>query len=311
MSSMLGGASEKRSPAGSLAGPGGKDDAMVLEKALGELGRRTVEYIGQIGDEVIDFFAPAGRGDLMLRFAREVPLLVMQGLLGMDERYAAGVGQTVPEVLGHTQYAEKASRSLDKLLLQLAEEKQQTSGPDVVSWMVHHGPNLSPHTIAQQTRPLLLIGVASSTTLLSHSLYTQLSGPGPRVAMADPADQPQLLWVAGEYPYPASARRLTALIVKTSLERLYSRLPDLRLAMPSRELLWTPVRGIRCPESIPVRFTPARMDAAADAIEADTGDARWPPEPIFTATPPTGQAVETDESRASRWRSLLPPLRRK
>lgn len=253
---------------------------MVLEKALGQLGPRTTEYILEIVDEAIDAFAPAGREDqLVLRLAREVPLRVTEGLLGMDERYAAGVGQRIPELLDETQYAQRASGNLDRLLLQLVTEKRWSPGPDLVSWMIHYGPDLTTGEIAQQARVLLLGGVASGSTLISHSLYTQLPSPGPRIAMPDPADQPFLLWDAGEHTYPESARDLTALIVKTSVERLVSRLPSIRLPMPSRELLWTPVRGISCPQSLPVVFTP-------DKKPVITGPVRWLPDPIFTMTPP-------------------------
>lgn len=258
--------------------------APVRDRALRELGPRTGEYVGLIADELIDEFAPACQEDLVLRFARAVPLLVMEGLLGMDERHSAGVGQRVPEILADGCYADRAAVNLDLLLRRHVLEKQQAAGPDLVSWMLHLGPHLAPDEVAHLAGEVLLDGVAASTVMISHRLYLRLAEPQQDPRMPDAA---RTAGGVGADPYglPGSVQVVVELIVQTALERLYARLPDLRLRMPARELLWAPVRSVSCPESLPVVFTRAPMIV--------TGPVCFLPEPIFTTRPPTVVAPTT------------------
>ena len=248
--------------------------AAVRDRALRELGPRTGEFVGLIADELIDEFAPACQEDLVLRFARAASLLVMEGLLGMDERHSAGVGQRVPEILADSCYADKAAVNLDLLLRRHVLEKQQAPGPDLVSWMLHHGPHLAPAEVAHLAGELLLDGVAASTVMISHRLYLRLAEPQQDAPIPDAA---RAAGGVGAYGLPGSVQVVVELIVHTALERLYARLPDLSLRMPARELLWAPVRGVSCPESLPVVFARAPMIA--------TGPVCFLPEPIFTTSP--------------------------
>ncbi|MET7621309.1 hypothetical protein [Streptomyces sp. NPDC005408] len=150
--------------------------AAPLARALSELGPGTADFIRQLADELIDEFAPAGKGrvDLMGAFVQRLPLLVMMGLLGMDERYAAGVGQAVPDLLAGA----RTSARLDELMLQLVEEKTETPGRDLVSWMVHYASDASVREIAHQTRLLLLAAVEECTALLGSCLLPLLDPGG-------------------------------------------------------------------------------------------------------------------------------------
>lgn len=320
----------------------------ALDRALGELGPRTAEYIEHVADEVIDVFSPDGETDIILRFARDFPQLVMRGLLGMDERYAAGVGQSVPSLIGATRYSAYVSKNdvneddrafgqlnasfrLEALLIQLVEEKQKTPGRDLVSWMLHHGPDLTLEETAHQARSLLLVTLVSSEALIGNNLATHLPAPetGPRRVPMDPCDQPQLAWVTGERAYPPPAqqpqgyrripwsrsvrprrssdpnalRTLTELIVDTGVQQLHRRLQGLRLKLPREQTPWGSIQGIPCPQWLPVAFTPARFIL--------TEESDWPPEPIFTTAPPPPRPTSQAARAAGSWRSLVRPHRTK
>jgi cytochrome P450 len=244
-----------------------------VERALEQLGRTTGPYVRQIVDEFIDEFAPAGREDLMLRFARPVPIRVTAGLLGMDERYAAGIGQSLPEVLEHTQYADRADATLTRLCRQLVDEKRTAAGPDLVSWMLHHAAVEEHAEVPQQVHRVLLGVVARSTTRIGRLVSERVPGPGspPPLAAGQPVDDGQLA---------PGAHALAELIADTAVERLLSRLPGLRLQMPMVEILPVSILGVDCPESLPATFPPVRVRYTGDE------EITWLPAPTFTTAPP-------------------------
>jgi cytochrome P450 len=147
---------------------------LFVDGALEQLGRSTEPYVRQIVDEFIDEFAPSGRKDLVLRFARPVSLHVAGGLLGMDERYAAGVGQAVHAVLGTSRFPERAEANLWRLCEQLVEQKRAAPGPDLVSWMLHLAPPDLQGVVPGQVRRLLLGVVAGSAVEMSRTLSSRL-----------------------------------------------------------------------------------------------------------------------------------------
>ncbi|MCX4821600.1 cytochrome P450 [Streptomyces sp. NBC_01142] len=111
-----------------------------VEQALRELGPATGSYVVQIVDEFVDEFAPAGQEDLVLRYARPVPVHVTAGVLGMDERYAADIGQSLPALMGRSSRPKRAHEAIKSVCEQLVAEKARAAGPDLVSWMLHHAP---------------------------------------------------------------------------------------------------------------------------------------------------------------------------
>lgn len=243
-------------------------------RALRELGPATGSYVVQIADDFVDEFAPAGREDLVLRYARPVPIHVTAGLLGMDERYAAGVGQALPALMGRSSHQERAHKTLESVCEQLVAEKVQAAGPDLVSWMLHHAPPGQHADIPSQVRRLLLgmTAAATSRTILELSRCIPAPGgraPGPAWGGAGTAQD----------PLPIGAQRVVGLLVATAVERILSRLPDVRLRMPLAEVLWEPVLGVNCPQSLPAVFSPVRMRYPVDEMD-------WLPAPSFTTSPP-------------------------
>ncbi|MFF8847630.1 hypothetical protein ACF08N_33810 [Streptomyces sp. NPDC015127] len=247
-----------------------------LGKALGELGPFTGLYALDIVDGVIDDFAPAGREDLVLRFARPAPLLVVEGLLGMDERYAAGIGQAVPALLGESRNSERAEENLVRLIRQLVVEKQEGPGPDLVSWMLHYAPDGQHAAVERHIRLLLLQVVAEATRRIGWALHDRLPGPGETRAAADRRGLP----VTGHGPV-GDRQALARLIADSAVERLLFRLPGMHLSIPAAGVRLAPWGGVDCcPELLPAAFPPVRVPYTGNE------EVPWLPAPIFTTVPP-------------------------
>jgi hypothetical protein len=239
---------------------------------------RVDAYVSQIADELIDWFAPAGRGDLVLRYSRPLTRLVGMGLLGMDESYAAGAEHAIMTLMREGQSSKPASQELDAALLRLVAEKRRAPGPDYVSWVLHFDAGLSCEDAARRARSILL-GLAGHCAAL---IETALLDGRDDVATHKP------VW-GGVF---TRADDLAAHCAGTALRRLQERLDDVFLPIPRQELLWEEIHGVRVPESLPAVFSPC--------WPVVTSEVRWLPDPAFDSPPPR-------PARAWRgWRRLLP-----
>ncbi|WP_326581792.1 cytochrome P450 (plasmid) [Actinacidiphila glaucinigra] len=156
-----------------------RDLAVPLERALGELHpERTIQWISQIADEQVEVFAGrySGAAELMADYVQWLPTRIMMGLLGMDQRYSAGVSNALGD-LREPEHAERGSRKLDHFLDKLVTEKRAEFGPDLVSWLIAHGPDLTPQEIHVQTRRLLTTGLAATEALMGNTLLAMLTDP--------------------------------------------------------------------------------------------------------------------------------------
>lgn len=221
---------------------------------------------------LIDDFAPAGRVELIARYATPIPVLCMQGLLGMDQRYSAGVGQAVPALVGgQSRYPDRAAASLHRLMGQLVEEKAADPGPDLVSWMLHYNPGGRPDDLAGRLYELLLSIAASAVSMVSGRLLLELPD-------ARRVGSPRRNGGAGPFRLIETEGALALLISDTAVERLLDRLPDIQLRLPAEDVDRAP-GGL--PRELEAAFWPVRMPCLGP--EADY---RYLPEPSFTVAPP-------------------------
>ncbi|MFE3608376.1 hypothetical protein [Streptomyces goshikiensis] len=244
-----------------LAGASDRDQSRIAQ-VLGQLGPGVSAYVAQIADDLIEEFGPSGQTELIRRYAEPLAQLVMMGLLGMDERYAARVGQSAAAQLVGVNG--RASARLDDALLELVQEKAKIPGGDLTSWLIHHGRSEPRRETARLARLLLLAGLERGTARISSALGARLIGPHRYQQAARP-------------PLPSAVGALADLLAETAVKRIAAALPDLRLRVPTQELLWRSDVAPQCPESLPVVFKPVRFPLS--------GDPRWLPEPTFTTVP--------------------------
>ncbi|MFF8883541.1 cytochrome P450 family protein [Streptomyces flaveolus] len=92
---------------------------------------------------------------------------------------------------------------------------------------------------------------AGVPVLISHSAITEELS---RATNQRVGNRAHLAWSAG--PHACPAEREARLIATVAVERLLDRLPEIELAVPPEELRWRQGPFHRCPEALPVRFTP-------------------------------------------------------
>ncbi|CAL9507129.1 Polyketide biosynthesis cytochrome P450 PksS [Streptomyces sp. enrichment culture] len=124
-----------------------------------------------------------------------------------------------------------------------------------------------------------------------------------------------LAWGSGTHGCPAPARELGALIVRTGLERLWDRLPDMQLAVPREALEWSLPHVERTPNALPVRFPRPSADLPNGAAEewtltsgpSETAPAARPEQQHspFTSPPPR-TAAPTGKGGSAAQRGRLP-----
>ncbi|MFJ5221042.1 hypothetical protein ACIP98_41165 [Streptomyces sp. NPDC088354] len=164
-------------------GPSRSRLATPLEQALAELDpQTTVHYLARIADEDIETFAGQGAADLVSEYAHRLSPRVMMGLLGMTERYAAGISVALDNLTA-PEHADRGHRRLTELLLQLVREKRAIPGPDLVSWIITHGPDLSDTEVGEQARLLMSAGISTTNGLLRSALAALLTDAGLRRAV--------------------------------------------------------------------------------------------------------------------------------
>ncbi|MYV67774.1 sigma-70 family RNA polymerase sigma factor [Streptomyces sp. SID2131] len=94
---------------------------------------------------------------------------------------------------------------------------------------------------------LLGLGAANTDPLIRQGARNAHGGSGAHLAFSH-----------GEYRCPFPAQEIAEIIVRTGIEVLLDRLPDLELAVPAGELVRRPSAFLRGTTSLPVRFTPVR-----------------------------------------------------
>lgn len=149
-----------------------------ITRALAELDSNlTRSYIEKTADELLQAFAPDGRADLVAQYAGQLPLMVLMGLLGMDEHYALEVAQAVGGLLGEGEEAATYRARVDDLMARLVDEKYRNPGQDLISWMIGHGPGLTREEMLNQAYLMLVTGMAGCTAWISNTVLELLTNP--------------------------------------------------------------------------------------------------------------------------------------
>ncbi|WP_443042832.1 cytochrome P450 [Streptomyces sp. NBC_00370] len=154
--------------------------SLALTGVDGHQLRRTVEAAAE---QLIAGFADRGEADLVLDYARKLPMRVITGLLGLDET----TGQDLVRAISGLSRADASSadsgKRMDEILYALIAEKRRRPGTDITSVLLRHPANLSDPEVQAN---LVSILVAGNQTVLNWIATTL------RIILCDPSFQSSL-----------------------------------------------------------------------------------------------------------------------
>jgi cytochrome P450 len=154
-------------------------DHMRLRQAvthsLGSLDSHHVSrQVERITDYLIDQFSARGSADLLNDYAKLVPLLVFNELIGcpaeIGDRLVSGLADLFDGI-----NVEKANAEVTQSLLELIAVKRQQPGADITSWLMEHPSRLSDEEMIHQLVLLMGAGTEPQQNLIANAFHLLLT----------------------------------------------------------------------------------------------------------------------------------------
>ncbi len=131
-------------------------------------------YVEESADTLIDRFCARGEADLLVEYARIIPMLVSNHMFGcppeIGERLVAGMSGIFDGI-----NPEQANAQLTEALVELVALKRAKPGADVISWMRAHPAQLTDEEMLHQLVVLMGAGTEPEQNLIANGLRLLLS----------------------------------------------------------------------------------------------------------------------------------------
>ncbi|MGW4788591.1 cytochrome P450 [Streptomyces sp. NPDC004230] len=124
---------------------------------------------------LIDQFSERGSADLLNDYAKPLPALVFNRLVGCPADIGDRLASSMSALLDGTD-AQKASEEISSCLMELITLKRREPGEDVTSWLIQHPAGLSDEELNYQLFLLMGAGLEPEAALISNPLLLLLSG---------------------------------------------------------------------------------------------------------------------------------------
>ncbi len=134
-------------------------------------------------EQLIASFADRREADLVPHYARKLPLQVITGLLGLDERTGQQLVQAIAGMVAANADSVNAARRMNTLLMQLIEEKRRRPGNDVTSALLHHPARLTDEEVLHNLVVMFVAGNQTTVNWIATTLRILLCDPGFRSSL--------------------------------------------------------------------------------------------------------------------------------
>lgn len=133
----------------------------IIDSFGGVSRSQLVSVTRHVAEHLVDTFCARGEADVLDEYARNLPLLVVSELLGLDEERGLRFAYANRKVwLGED--AVRAGTESEQVLAETVADKRENPGEDVTTRMLHHGSALSDKEVIAQMS--LLVAVANEPT---------------------------------------------------------------------------------------------------------------------------------------------------
>ncbi|MFG2758467.1 cytochrome P450 [Streptomyces wuyuanensis] len=156
--------------------------AAVSDALAGINGHELRRGVRSAADELITSFAER-KADLVLQYARSLPLQVITGLLGLDERAGGRLVHAISGLVATTVDSGRASRRINAILLALIDEKRSRPGDDITSALLHHPARLTDEEVLHNLVVMFVAGHQTTVNWIATTLRVLLCDPAFRSSL--------------------------------------------------------------------------------------------------------------------------------
>lgn len=134
---------------------------------------RLCAEVQSLADGLIDTFVAEGRVDLIGRYARLLPIMLLNRLFGLDEE----CGSLLRDLVVHVDEEPSADARIRDFCTVLVEHKRVRPGADLPSWLIEHPAGLTDEEVATQLHLLIHAGTTPTTHLIGNTVRRFLVEP--------------------------------------------------------------------------------------------------------------------------------------
>ncbi|WP_411081015.1 cytochrome P450 [Streptomyces sp. cmx-18-6] len=158
--------------------------AAVSDALAGINGHELRRSVRAAAEALIAGFAAQGEADLVAAYARMLPMRVIAGLLGLDERTGRDLVEAVGGLVSAAGGAADASRRMGAILQELVVEKRRVRGDDIVSALLHHPARLTDEEVLHNLVVMFVAGNQTTVNWIATSLRILLCDPSLRSSLS-------------------------------------------------------------------------------------------------------------------------------
>ncbi|MEV8129064.1 cytochrome P450 [Streptomyces sp. NPDC085944] len=156
----------------------------AVSDALGGInGHELRRSVRATAEALIAGFAEHGEADLVAAYARTLPMRVIAGLLGLDDRTGRELVEAVAGLASATSGARDASRRMGAILHELIAEKRRARGDDIVSALLHHPARLTDEEVLHNLVVMFVAGNQTTVNWIATALRILLCDPALRSSL--------------------------------------------------------------------------------------------------------------------------------
>ncbi|MFE1071321.1 cytochrome P450 [Streptomyces sp. NPDC058783] len=156
----------------------------AVSDALGGInGHELRRSVRATAEALIAGFAKHGEADLVAAYARTLPMRVIAGLLGLDDRTGRELVEAVAGLASATSGARDASRRMGAILHELIAEKRRARGDDIVSALLHHPARLTDEEVLHNLVVMFVAGNQTTVNWIATALRILLCDPALRSSL--------------------------------------------------------------------------------------------------------------------------------
>jgi cytochrome P450 len=155
--------------------------------------------VREAAERLIASFADRREADLVPHYARKLPLQVIVGLLGIDDRTGQQLGQAIAGMVVANADSVNASKRMSAILTTLIREKRQRPGEDLTSALLGHEARLTDEEVLHNLVVMFTAGYTNTVNWITTTLRVLICDPsfassvaGGRVTVDDALDL--VLW---------------------------------------------------------------------------------------------------------------------